>query len=215
MKIKFSYNNNSRIYCFLIICTLALLNLHNCSLKKSLLRTRGCNTDSGLMGQNEKMEIITTHNLLRNQIATQTTVIGPKLPYAVNMIQMYYSEALGAKAQSHADNCNFAHSDPEDRKQPQFQVGENIYRARHVNGSPQKSWKEAIEAWFSEVKNFGGKSVAEFAGWENTRHFTQLIWAYSYFIGCGFAAYTEQPGMLTYLYVIANLHLYFYNHFLR
>jgi Cysteine-rich secretory protein family len=196
MKLKF-------IMIFFTLYLISLTQFIECSFKKSFLRGRskGCNVDTSGMTPEDKRAIITFHNKLRNQIATQKTAIGPKLPYATNMIQMYYSESLGAKAQEWADNCSFSHSDENDRKQPQFNVGENIYRIRNISGSPSKNWQEPIEAWFSEVVNFGGKTVTQYGDWDNTKRFTQLIWAYSYFIGCGFSSYVEGPGVLTFLYV--------------
>jgi len=187
----------------LIIFLLYFLSLTHCSFKKSFLKLKSkrCNVDNGIMTIKERTQIVQIHNKLRNQIALQKNVIGPKLPFATNMIQMYYSESLGAKAQEWADHCTFAHSEQNDRKQPQFQVGENIYRVRNISGHPTKNWQEAIEAWFSEIQYFGGKSVAQYGDWQNTKHFTQLIWANSYFLGCGFSSFVEGPGSLTFLYV--------------
>lgn len=200
-KIFISKNNVLMLsICLYLICSLSFAS---CTFKKSFLKhkTKRCNVDNGTLSIEEKRDIIQIHNRLRNQIAVQKTTIGPRLPYATNMVQMYYSEALGAKAQEWADNCTFAHSDENDRKQPQFNVGENIYRTRNISGYPSKNWQEAIEAWFSEIQYFGGKSVSQYNDWENTKHFTQVIWANSYFIGCGFSAFIEGPGSLTFLYV--------------
>ena len=150
------------------------------SIKKSLLLTTDkCNKDPGLMSIDEKKLILITHNRLRNQIATQSNAIGPKIPYATNMIQMYYSDSVGSKAQEWADRCTFKHSAPSFRKQPQFAVGENIFRKKFIGGTPQKNWQLAIESWFDEIKDFGGKSVVSYnPDGPVTGHFTQLIWAY-------------------------------------
>lgn len=190
---------------FIVLFVFLLLNLVSI-LASSLLRALGshnrCNKDLGLMTIDEKKFIIITHNRLRNQIATQSNVIGPKLPYATNMIQMYYSDALGAKAQQVADKCLFKHSHREFRKQPQFETGENIYQTKFISSTPIKNWQGAIEAWFSEIRDFGGKSVVTYnPNGAVTAHFTQLIWAYSYFVGCGFASYSDSPGEITHLYV--------------
>jgi hypothetical protein len=159
--------------------TLLIEKFNSSSIKKSLLKTTGCNKDSGLMSFDEKKMIIITHNRLRNQIATQSNAIGPKLPYATNMIQMFYSDAIGEKAQEWANKCTFKHSSMDSRKQPQFRTGENIYTKKFNNGTPQKNWQSAIEAWFTEIKDFGGKSVVTFKPeGASTGHFTQVIWAY-------------------------------------
>jgi hypothetical protein len=103
------------------------------SLKKGLRVSHSCNKDPGLMSTDEKKLILLTLNRLRNQVATQTTNMGPKLPFATNMLQMYYSDSLGATAQKVANRCLYRHSDSEERKQPQFAVGENIFRMKFIN----------------------------------------------------------------------------------
>ena len=166
--------------------------------KKSLLSTRGCNRDEGFINVDEKKLILLTHNRIRNQIATQSNKIGPKIPFATNMIQMYYNQSIGAKAQEWADKCTFKHSDPGSRKLPQFATGENIFRTKFIKETPIKNWQNAIEDWFSEIKDFGGKSVVSFSPKGSvTGHFTQMIWAYSYFVGCGFSSYSDSPGEIT------------------
>lgn len=183
------------------ILIVLFLNCILCSLIRNLMTTKGCNTDPGNMSLDEKKIILKTHNSLRNQIATQANIIGPKLPYATNMIQMYYSDAIGEKAQAWANKCLFKHSTRNFRKQAQFSTGENIYRIRFINGKPEKNWQKAIESWFSEIKDFAGKSVDAFLPSQQAsiNHFTQVIWAYSYFVGCGFASYSDQPNTVTHL----------------
>ena len=193
---------NETLKILLILVFLFLFKQSSSSFVKNLLRKSSCNKDTGLMTSDEKKKIISTHNKLRNQIALQTNVIGPKLPYASNMIQMYYSESIGEKAQEWANKCIFKHSSKEFRKQPQFKTGENIYKISFIGGKPEKNWQKAIEAWYSEIKDFKGKSINSFqAGTPATGHFTQVIWAYSYLIGCGFASYSENTGSVTHLHV--------------
>ena len=167
-----------------------------------ILSQKRCNKDAGNMTIDDKKLILLTHNRLRNQVATQSNAVGPKLPFATNMIQMYYTDSIGSKAQKWADQCVFKHSSPTERKQPQFATGENIYRTKFIGGTPIKNWQKAIESWFAEIKDFGGKSVISYSPvGAVTGHFTQLIWAYSYFLGCGFSSYSESPGEITHVYV--------------
>lgn len=179
-----------------------LLNLCSSTIVKNLLQSRSCNKDPGLMTIDEKKIIVMTHNKLRNEIATGTNPIGPRLPYASNMVQMYYSDSIGAKAQEWANKCTFRHSKQSFRKQPQFKTGENLYRSTWFRGKPEKNWQKVIESWFSEIKDFAGKSVVSFSpNGPTTGHFTQIIWANSYFVGCGFASYSSSPGSVTHLHV--------------
>lgn len=190
------------LYLTLSILGLCILNLCSGSLVRNLIRSRSCNKDPGVMSIDEKKIILKTHNALRNQIALGKNSIGPRLPYAKNMIQMYYSNSIGAKAQEWANKCTFKHSDQNFRKQPQFKTGENIYKVKTDQGKPEKNWQRVIESWFSEIKDFGGKSIYSYnpAG-PTTGHFTQVIWANSYFVGCGFASYSEEPKTITHLHI--------------
>jgi len=170
--------------------------------KYSFNMRQRCNKDSGLMTIEEKKFILITINRIRNQIATQSTSLGPKLPYARNMLQMYYSDSLGASAQAVADRCMFKHSDPAKRKQPQFYVGETIFKMKFINGNPEKNWQNAIEDWLSQIKDVGGKSMVQYnVRGPNTEDFTQLIWANTFLVGCGFASYSDTPKEITHLYV--------------
>ena len=168
-------------FAFLLIAIIQ--EIFSLGIKMKILTPNRCNKDSGMMNVDDKKLILLTHNRLRNQIATQSNVIGPKLPFATNMIQMYYSDSIGSKAQGWADRCVFKHSSPIERKQPQFATGENIYRVKFIGGTPIKNWQKAIESWFAEIKDFGGKSVISFSPRGAViGHFTQLIWAYRYCI---------------------------------
>lgn len=189
-------------YIILSIILLSIISQCSNTLVKNLLRSKACNQDPGIMSVDDKKIILMTHNKLRNQVAEGKTSIGPQLPYAQNMVQMYYSDSIGAKAQEWANRCTFAHSKKDFRKQPQFGTGENIWTSTWFGGKPEKNWQKVIESWFSEIKDFAGKSVISFSpNGPPTGHFTQIIWANSYFIGCGYASYSNQPGTVTHLHV--------------
>lgn len=199
MKMKL---NSLIIYTIYFLIISLLINNCSNSLVRNLLRSKGCNQDSGIMSLDERKIILETHNALRNQIALGTNSVGPKLPYAQNMIQMYYNDAIGYKAQKHANKCTLIHSNKEERRQPQFKTGENIYTTTFYNGKPEKNWQKAIEMWFAEIKDFAGKSVVAYAqGGPTTGHFTQVIWANSYFVGCGFSTFSPMKNVQHNLYV--------------
>ncbi len=203
MKLYISIKFCKIIFFFSLFYFFFSLSLFNCSFKKNFLnaKSKRCNIDKGILSKEDKLNIVQIHNNLRNQVAIQKTKIGPMLPFATNMIQMYYSESLGAKAQEWADKCTFQHSDQNFRKQLQFEVGENIYRVKNLTGFSKKNWKEAIESWFNEIKFFGGNSVTQYNDKQNTRNFSQMIWANSYFIGCGFSSFIDGPNSFISLYV--------------
>jgi len=155
--------------------------LYSISVKKALLQRGVCNKDSGLMSFDEKKLIVLAHNRFRNQIATQNNQIGPKLPFATNMVQMFYSDSIGEKAQEWANKCLSKHSSNEFRKQPQFKTGETIFIKKFNSGIPEKNWQNVIETWFAEIKDFDGKNIDSFnPEVSQTSNFTQMIWAYRY-----------------------------------
>lgn len=198
MKMKFIRN---KIIILLII--LILNNYITSKLVKNLLRTE-TSYKNEVSPPDEEMieikEIIDEHNKYRNQIALSTNINTPKLKYATNMIQMYYSRDIAKKAQHWANKQKFAHSDRQFRRQPGYPTGENLYYYAS-SGKPKRDWKKAIKAWFDEIKNMPGKSVDAFSsGGPVTGHFTQIIWAYSYIVGCGFVQYPK-GGMNAQIYV--------------
>lgn len=197
-----------KIPIFLIILTISCSIIYakkssfGAKAKKSSIRTEsGCNQWKGPLEKNQKQTILNSHNWYRNQIATATNTVGPKLRFAKNMLQMYWSDAIAAKAQEWANNCKFQHSTSQFRRQPDFPTGENIYESSSSGGFQTMNWAKAITSWYNEIKDFGGKSVDSMSsGGPVTGHFTQVIWAKSYLVGCGFAQYKD-GGWFTSLYV--------------
>lgn len=187
----------------MIILLVIILNYYSASLVRNLRnkktkRTKKSNASSTF---EDKKIIIETHNKYRNNIALGLNKNYPKLPFAKNMIQMYYSEEIEAKAQAWADRNQFEHSSSAYRKQPDFHCGENVYTFSISGDRPKKDWSQAIKAWYEEIKDMEGKSVDSFAdGGAVTGHFTQMIWAHSYIVGCGFSQY-DDAGWIKQLYV--------------
>ena len=200
LKMKFISKSNK----ILLITIFLLLNNYIFStFVKNLLQKKSHNYNKGPKDflLEDKKTIVDTHNFYRNQIALSTNKNSPKLPYATNMIQMYYSDALEKKSQDWANKKRFMHSSFTYRKQPDFACGENLFTMSMSGGKPKKNWKRAIKAWWDEINNMSGKSVDSFAsGGPVTGHFTQVIWAHSYIVGCGFVQY-DDAGWITQLYV--------------
>lgn len=144
------------------------------------------------------------HNLYRNQIATQTTKFGNQLPLAKYMRQIYWNKEIASLAQKHANNCVFEHSSAAFRNSPKFgQLGENIGIISSVSG-PIKNWAKIVTMWNDEIRDFV-KMKADVENFQDSTtatfsHFTQLVWADSFLIGCGYSVYIEN-GMTKTLYV--------------
>lgn len=150
-------------------------------------------------------EIVQAHNDLRNQVAMGQTSKGNSLPKAGNMIQVYWSATIAKGAQEWANRCSMGHSA---RGQYTFKgkgLGENIaYRgfSGQNNSSP---FTKFVNDWFNEIKDFNG-NVGNFQsnGGPVTGHFTQVAWAESYLIGCGYCKKNE--GGFTHEYLVCQYH---------
>nr|XP_056712688.1 cysteine-rich venom protein latisemin-like [Euleptes europaea] len=118
----------------------------------------------------QQKEITNKHNALRRSVK----------PSASNMLRMEWSPAAAENAKRWAQQCNQNHSPSDKRTVNGIGCGENLYMSTAPN-----SWSKAIDAWFSEVKDFryGQGSVTG----AQTGHYTQLTWYRSYLLGCAVA----------------------------
>jgi hypothetical protein len=82
-----------------------------------------------------------------------------------------WSPDVAAVAQAYAENCVFEHSDND--------YGENLY-ATTGQATPQ----EVVGSWVSEVAfyDYEANTCSDVCG-----HYTQVVWAESLRLGCGFA----------------------------
>jgi hypothetical protein len=144
-------------------------------------------------------------NRLRNAVANQSTAeAGTKLPPAKNMRQVYWSDEIAKKAQEWANKCTGGHSSKEFRTLSRFSVGENLYSEWSPSGVP-KTVAKSVVAWYGEIKDYVSQSL-DVENFQDSKtsavvgHFTQLVWAESYLMGCGFSVYMEN-GMKKNFYV--------------
>uniref|UniRef100_A0A914XNU8 SCP domain-containing protein n=1 Tax=Plectus sambesii TaxID=2011161 RepID=A0A914XNU8_9BILA len=100
-----------------------------------------------------------------------------------NMRKMQWNSSLAAESQAWACACVYAHSPPSRN------AGENLFAqygypmdiTSNFERAAQKWWDELVQYWVYRADNiFDGSIMA--AG-----HFTQLAWAKTYQVGCGFA----------------------------
>ncbi|XP_040839054.1 cysteine-rich secretory protein 1 [Ochotona curzoniae] len=134
-------------------------------------------------------EIVNLHNTLRRKV----------IPEASNMLKMSWGEEAAENARTVSKYCDPEGSDPIDRRLENTFCGENIY----MSALPY-SWSQVIGIWYSESKNFSyGKYVSQ--DLVITHHYTQLVWASSYLIGCGVAVCRKEK-LFHYLYVCHYCH---------
>ncbi|XP_019124296.2 serotriflin [Larimichthys crocea] len=156
------------------------MNMHTlsflCVLGLVALQGSDCqeNTDSSegtIVGSSsDEWEILNKHNTLRRNVQ----------PAASDMLKMSWDDEAAANALRWAKGCSMNHSLESDRTISGSGCGENLYQASHMN-----PWSDAIQAWYDEIKDWRygeGSTNGGVVG-----HFTQVVWAESYKIGCALA----------------------------
>ncbi|KAL1481180.1 hypothetical protein MTO96_034615 [Rhipicephalus appendiculatus] len=153
--------------------------------------------------------ILKTHNRYRSMVAMGKLT---KFPTATNMQQLLWDEELASVAQAKADQCTnahgeLAHDSASDRFTTKFKsVGQNLAFRRSSASFEGTDWPGQIKAWFDEYDHYPPASVNSFSppSGEPTGHFTQVVWALTGYVGCGYADYTvagvkEMPYMQLYV----------------
>jgi pathogenesis-related protein 1 len=97
---------------------------------------------------------------------------------SLSFLTQTWSDSAAKTAQSWANQCKIGH-DPNTNG-----CGQNL----HVTLATYKmnsSWPAGIKVWYSEVSKFTyGAPDKDVSG---TGHYTQVVWARSNTVGCGFA----------------------------
>ncbi|CAL1261191.1 unnamed protein product [Larinioides sclopetarius] len=163
-----------------------------------------CNIHHSGVKKNYIEEILKVHNLYRSNIALgkETRAIGGSLPKASNMMQMVWDDKLAAIAQKWADNCVYQHDCNDCRSVDDFSVGQNIAYQDWLcseqrcmdsitEAQLEPEWNKIIEDFYMEVADFDKSVVQKFHQnpGQVIGHFTQIIWAQSWRIGCGYTVF--------------------------
>ncbi|NXP14029.1 GRPL2 protein, partial [Thinocorus orbignyianus] len=127
-------------------------------------------------------ECVRVHNELRRKVQ----------PPASNMRYMTWDAALARTARAWANKCLFKHNIYLRKKHqchPNFtSVGENIWvGSRHMFKAA-----DAIKFWYSEVQfyTFADRKCTKACG-----HYTQVVWDYSYKVGCAVTLCKKVAGI--------------------
>ncbi|XP_077292836.1 uncharacterized protein LOC143915889 [Arctopsyche grandis] len=140
----------------------------------------------------EKRLIVDTHNRMRQQIASGRL---PGQPKASNMQKIVWDDQLADLAQSYADKMKFKHN--KNRSDDRFMVGENLYVSWSTGSNGASNWTEPINDWFEEHEYYSYKPLVPNPA---TGHYTQIVWADTLYVGCGYTAFKNQI-MIHKLYV--------------
>jgi len=126
------------------------------------------NTATGFT-QAQKKILVDGHNHFRGLAA------------AGNMERMIWDEELEATAQAAADKCLLRHTSRSFRRLENFHyAGENI----HATTAKGFLVDGTVPDWWSEIKNFNLTTNKCTKG-KQCGHYTQVMWASSYAVGCG------------------------------
>lgn len=150
------------------------------------------NRSSGLTDQGRTM-VLDKHNELRSKLARGEEA---GQPTAANMRRLTWSAELEAVAQRWADQCTFGH-DKVKTKQDGTYVGQNAFVAVSEAKSPVDSMMAgmgaAVKAWYDEVTTpgFKAENIAPYVFTSGTGHYTQVVWAATTEVGCGWSYFRE------------------------
>jgi hypothetical protein len=117
----------------------------------------------------EITKILNYHNQVRQETDS----------HATNMLKMTWDDNLADVAQRKADTCQYGHDTSAQRKlYGYFSVGQNYAL------STRNDWVTAMQQWENEKAHYKYKSYVS-GNTDHTGHYTQMIWANTYKVGCG------------------------------
>ncbi|KAK6477273.1 cysteine-rich venom protein-like isoform X1 [Huso huso] len=126
------------------------------------------------------------------------------VPEAANMMRLEWQDELASMAQDWADLCGFEHGHPKRDELPFNGIGQNLNKFTSTNparlNSVEARTVQAVQAWWDEERWYNYESsscTGPICG-----HYTQLVWARTQYVGCGYLNGSRCPGMFT--YVVCN-----------
>ncbi|XP_075559853.1 CRISP/Allergen/PR-1-like [Dermacentor variabilis] len=116
----------------------------------------------------------------------------------VHLPPQYWDAELASVAQAHANQCTsewaYKHDEPSARKTVNFDtVGQNTAWEAFNYDQSKRSWRVQIDNWIAEHADCPADRIAYFRDRDDgvrIGHFTELIWAETQYVGCGYSYYT-------------------------
>lgn len=139
----------------------------------------------------DKKALLRRHNKLRSLVATGR--LNGYKP-AANMYELVWDDELAEVAQALADRCgDMSHDLASARFTRRFKLtGQNLATEQRSNQVMTVNWVRFIDRWFKEHKDYPPQQVKRFQPSFQGRpvgHFTQVIWANTQYLGCGFTMF--------------------------
>ncbi|XP_026287630.1 venom allergen 3-like [Frankliniella occidentalis] len=151
------------------------------------------NLTSRNLTSEEQAGVVAAHNEIRNQIASGQVNNGTNggQPSATNMHRLYWDDEIAAIAQRWATQCKFQHDTCRNSADGTY-VGQNILITTDTSSTLSSILEESAQAWFSEVASYNASLASQpYVFDENTGHYTQMAWATTTRVGCGYADYGQ------------------------
>lgn len=146
----------------------------------------------------DKDLVVKLHNEYRQKVATGRETLAGGLPTASNMMEMVWDDELAAVAQKHAEQCVFKHDCCPCRQVDRFQTGQNIYMGFSWSMPDDTYWPTMVKAFYDEVSLFKKEYISPFV-FGSWGHFSQVVWATSWRVGCGRAVFKDDKWFKTFL----------------
>ncbi|XP_063242903.1 venom allergen 5-like [Bacillus rossius redtenbacheri] len=134
----------------------------------------------------ERTALLDQHNALRSRVARgeeSRGQPGPQ-PAASNMRTLVWDAELARLAQNWANQCVFRHN------LCGGDVGQNLYTMTTTQRGPP-DLAAAVNSWYDEVTKFGRQQVSSYRFETSTGHYTQVVWAETHLLGCGYIGYSD------------------------
>lgn len=138
------------------------------------------------LSQEDRKLLLDEHNKKRSDVATGKT----KFPKASNMMQLHWDKEAEHIAQRWALQCTFAHDTCRNNLKTEFvaqnAAQDNLNLARKDRKEPLTG---AVNGLYAEEKFMSPADITSFQSMVNGHvvgHFTQLVWATSDRLGCGY-----------------------------
>jgi len=148
--------------------------------------------ESGPVKGKLRERILDEHNEMRRKVAKgeEDRGLGGGQPTATNMNKLKWNDELAKVAQRWAEQCTGGHDDERGTKKYQT-VGQNMAWEWRCDYPPfEIDPLNGIKGWYEEVKDFPTSQVSAWvAGMANGKiigHYTQMVWAKTKEIGCGY-----------------------------
>ncbi|XP_022915856.1 salivary antigen-5-like [Onthophagus taurus] len=116
-------------------------------------------------------------------------------PRGINLKRMAWDEKLAVEAQKVAATGKFEHLIVDDDRFPA--VGQNLYMHMSTAAGAGSNWAKGIESWWKEHENFVYGAATQNGV---TGHYTQVVWADTYLVGCGYCYFYDEETNAKYPY---------------